>query len=66
MALNENARKWVDALRSDKYALGSPLGRFISPNKLDYSLAGMNDGGATFGEIADMIESEPEGLFADA
>lgn len=28
------------------------------------SLAGLNDFGATFAEIADIIESEPKGLFA--
>lgn len=28
------------------------------------SLASLNDGGASFDAIADMIESEPEGLFA--
>jgi hypothetical protein len=29
------------------------------------TLASMNDGGATFAEIADIIESEPKGLFVD-
>jgi len=29
------------------------------------SLVGMNDNGYTFTEIADLIESEPDGLFAD-
>ncbi|TGV26361.1 hypothetical protein [Mesorhizobium sp. M4B.F.Ca.ET.143.01.1.1] len=31
----------------------------------DTSLAKMNDGGKTFSEIADIIESEPPGLFVD-
>ena len=31
----------------------------------DGSLAALNDGGATFAEIADIIESEPPGLFVE-
>ena len=33
---------------------------------LNSSLARENDGGKTFAEIADIIESEPEGLFREA
>ena len=32
--------------------------------KEEYDLSSDNDGGKTFEEIADIIESEPEGLFA--
>jgi len=43
----------------DWLGLKSHSGVFSNAN----SLAQMNDGGLTFKEIADMIESEPEGLF---
>lgn len=43
-------------------------GRFKSPVPIEgqthSSLSGRNDAGLTFAEIADIIESEPEGLFA--
>ena len=113
MALNENAQKWVDALRSgeygqtvhqlrqgDKYCclgvaceisglaewdrdehgdrayLGHGLN--LPPDVVEWlglndhgggfgnglrSLVFENDDGASFSEIADIIESEPEGLF---
>ena len=120
MALNENAKKWVAALRSGEFAQGQHFLRkhdnycclgvacelyrretgngewwqvtqgkytFISdsyefvtvlPSTVAYwlglhteagefgvedSLADMNDTGKTFDEIADVIESEPVGLF---
>lgn len=127
--MNENAKKWVAALRSGEYEQGKDAlqstagycclgvacavyekevgpvqkgwdGRFrgktLYPHKnvLDWlglrdesgdfrgdyfpglvdddgydpkcdSLAEANDAGATFSEIADFIESEPEGLFND-
>jgi hypothetical protein len=111
--LNENAKKWVAALRSGEYKqaqsqLKTEIGHcclgvacelakqagVISDYKssewflpvtvrnwlglathggtyqesedtdLDMSLARKNDRGATFSEIADIIESEPEGLFS--
>jgi hypothetical protein len=34
----------------------------FGPNLNDYSLANRNDKGATFAELADLIEAEPEGL----
>jgi hypothetical protein len=101
--LNDNAKKWVAALRSGEYkqcqqrltdgegycCLGVACA--ISPNAVDGwkedctlpwgvrewlglatawgdnncngSLSQLNDMGKTFAEIADLIESEPEGLF---
>ena len=41
--------------------LGDTTGGFDRGNK---SLASQNDSGKSFAEIADIIESEPEGLFA--
>ena len=41
--------------------LGATTGVFDRGNK---SLASQNDSGKSFAEIADIIESEPEGLFA--
>src|SRR5262245_7943484 len=100
--LNENAKKWVEALRSGKYkqcqnqmfdgdgycCLGvaqlvvglevrqhSKLLTLPAMEKLGLtyqngyaegirkSLANLNDAGTAFTEIADIIESEPEGLF---
>lgn len=105
--INENARKWVKALRSGKYKQGKEClrngERFcclgvacelakdsgvikkyfgtdqFMPEKVrewlglisdsgecacgTESLATANDNGITFFEIADLIESEPEGLF---
>lgn len=117
--MNENARKWVEALRSGEYQQGHSLLRSsenkmcclgvaceINPNAefmpgnddreggylIGYgplmvslmmdgvmrewlgmaspdggfdggSLALLNDQGKTFSDIADVIESEPEGLF---
>lgn len=109
--LNENAKKWVAALRSGEYKQCknrlAHAGRFCclgvacdispTPRKIwgqqgtlptsvmcwlnirhaqgawpdehgvnNHSLAGLNDwDGKTFEEIADVIESEPEGLFCD-
>lgn len=118
--LNDNAKKWVDALRSGDYKQGKnvlhatdgycclgvacelyaqefplpreiassgnerfdghvsvppsqvvdwlglrhELGVFVNAPDACESLAGMNDKGTPFAEIADFIESEPEGLFA--
>lgn len=103
--MNDNAKKWVAALRSGKYGqcrsrlkLGSNLfcclgvaenvvlgnrrrsgAHFLSEGSRKalglrsvtgwfngQSLAQLNDSGSTFAEIADIIESEPEGLFVDA
>ena len=104
--LNDFAKKWVEALRSGKYAqtkrqlaygesycclgvaceLAIDSGIISSYESTDNglpeevqnalglrfsigvygkntSLAGINDKGATFNEIADIIESEPGGLF---
>lgn len=36
------------------------------PSSLGHCLSSMNDCGATFAEIADVIESEPEGLFVES
>lgn len=119
--MNENARKWAEALRSGKYKQGRNTLRYsdefcclgvacdiaiengvaltvaqdeygewtyggkadvLPPSVQEWlclrtanaapkgeiegeheSLAGYNDGGGTFEEIAAVIESEPEGLF---
>lgn len=113
--MNENAKKWVEALRSGKYKQGQGYLRFNdkfcclgvacdvaienglcvkvdSANKQIYyggevgilpqivsdwlgmrvrtsefdglnQLTVENDNGSTFSEIADLIESEPKGLF---
>ncbi len=123
--MNDNAKKWVDALRSGKYkqttqrlgleqrdgtkrycclgvaceiyadenpdslvrwkgkelysreynsgslspeivkwlGLDDDCGRYTN-DRNGYSLSRRNDHGASFEEIADIIESEPEGLFA--
>ncbi len=42
--------------------LMGPCGAFKNEHKGMWSLAGLNDNGATFLQIADFIESEPEGL----
>lgn len=112
MALNENAKKWVEALRSGKYEqgqlalqngnkfcclgvacevsglkvnrhdtgaiqgvilpfnvkkwlglIGHTGGHLNSEGQFE-TLSGLNDNGKTFSELADLIESEPEGLFA--
>jgi hypothetical protein len=42
--------------------LSSPCGLFTGKHKDAVSLAGLNDNGSTFSEIADFIESEPKGL----
>jgi hypothetical protein len=42
--------------------LSSPCGLFTGKHKDAVSLAGLNDNGSTFTEIADFIESEPKGL----
>ncbi len=47
-------RKWLE--------LRSQSGMFFRQG-VPYSLAKMNDCGCSFEEIADLIESEPEGLF---
>ena len=106
--LNENAKKWVAALRSGEYqqckdqltdgrgycclgvgaaispgprskwenevALPKPVQQWLGlrSSEGDYEsgadyrrLSNLNDyGGKTFAQIADLIESEPEGLFA--
>jgi hypothetical protein len=46
--------KWV--------GLMGPFGGFMNRHKGYVSLAGLNDNGSTFSQIADFIESEPEGL----
>jgi hypothetical protein len=106
MSLNANAKEWVQALRSGKYAQGwyqlkrdddrfcclgvacelamkaGVIKRYEPSNGAlprsvrlwlglkhengDYgtaSLANDNDHGKSFGDIADIIESEPDGLF---
>jgi hypothetical protein len=47
-------QEWV-GLRNDH-------GGFTGKHKDTVSLAGLNDSGSTFSQIADFIESEPEGL----
>jgi hypothetical protein len=45
--------------------LGDSNGAMYVPHEQGFSaLTLMNDGGLTFTEIADIIESEPEGLIA--
>ena len=43
--------------------LKSTIGSYPKGNGRYESLAAQNDSGVTFNEIADVIESEPEGLF---
>lgn len=121
--MNNNARKWVEALRSGKYQQGQNRLATVEPDGIKYcclgiacdlykqehpefpveqvktfilhlvygsdiegyalpkvvnewlglklygdwdhgSLAGRNDSGISFAAITDIIESEPEGLFA--
>jgi len=40
------------------------LGEYVNKNGLTSSLADLNDRGKSFENIADIIESQPEGLFA--
>lgn len=58
-ALPQEVRLWL--------GLNSFMGHVMDPRdpetKLGGSLAGSNDRGVTFEEIADYIESEPRGLF---
>lgn len=51
-------KKWLRLSENDGY--------FVDNDNVLTSLASRNDDGYTFNEIADIIESEPEGLFADA
>lgn len=51
-AASQRAREWV-GLNTESGSYGSDL----------EDLASDNDGGKTFAEIADIIESEPKGLF---
>ena len=44
--------------------LNGYLGEFINSKGIETSLAAYNDKGKTFAQIADIIESKPEGLFA--
>jgi hypothetical protein len=50
--LPEPVRKWLKLI--------TPSGAWAEPG---CELTGMNDAGNTFTEIADLIKSEPEGLF---
>ena len=45
--------------------LNGTRGEFVNSRGTEVSLAGYNDGGRTFKEIADIIESKPEGLFVE-
>lgn len=58
---------WLDASARDAAKLGTSSGSFRDvttvPNGGD--LAWMNDHGFNFGQIADVIESEPEFLFVE-
>jgi hypothetical protein len=54
--LPPRVQKWL--------GLGSDDGSYISKNGRETSLVVRNDTGKTFTEIAKIIESEPEGLFA--
>jgi hypothetical protein len=51
---HKSVQEWV--------GLSSPCGLFTGKHKDAVSLAGLNDNGSTFTEIADFIESEPQGL----
>ena len=46
-------------------SLGRYFGDSATRTDVEFSLSGLNDGSATFNEIADVIESEPRGLFDD-
>lgn len=54
-SLPESVIKWLGVTDRD--------GRYLIRNGDMYCLVGNNDTGKTFAEIADIIESEPEGLF---
>lgn len=43
--------------------ISKKLGQYTDANGDSSSLASQNDGGSTFAQIADLIESEPQGLF---
>jgi hypothetical protein len=51
---HSQVKEWV--------GLTHPCGLFRDEHKGVWSLAGLNDNGSPFTEIADFIESEPEGL----
>jgi hypothetical protein len=51
---HSQVKEWV--------GLTHPCGLFKDEHKGVWSLAGLNDNGSTFLQIADFIESEPEGL----
>lgn len=48
----------------DWLGLNTVKGSYIAGNHQATNLANRNDNGANFQKIADIIESEPEGLFA--
>lgn len=58
VAMPEKVRKWV-GLTDPSGHIGRPPGRHMERD----SLAGLNDSGESFASIADVIESEPGGLF---
>lgn len=47
-------------------SLATPTGDFVSDNPDGTSLMGLNDTSATFDDIANVIATEPEGLFSDS
>lgn len=53
--LPSSVRAWL--------CLASPNGKFTVASSNIQSLTRLNDRGVSFSEIADLIESEPEGLF---
>lgn len=55
-ALPNEVREWL--------GMRTPSGNFTE-NRGQYALSEKNDTGYTFRQIADIIESEPEGLFAE-
>jgi hypothetical protein len=49
----------------DAFGLSTTEGLFTGTGGVHKSLASLNDGGNSFAEIADIIESNPPGLFID-
>lgn len=60
----EDSRIMIPTAVQNWLRLQTSLGEFSDVNG-ENSLAGINDDGATFEQIADIIESEPPGLFVE-
>lgn len=56
---------WVPGLVQQWLGLSADMGEYTARNGRETSLARRNDSGLTFSRIAEIIESEPKGLFTD-